>query len=114
MSSNEFTSTLYTLAGSSSEALSPRTRQHSVTCNPDDHGLDYHCLRISNNKSDVLGVLNVGGGLRVLSLPEVSAQLLTLIYLLTAIGLSPGGSTHLHTNNNRTTQITNEQHTNNN
>jgi hypothetical protein len=35
------------------------------------------------------------------------------IYLLTAIGLSPGGSTHLHknntqnnTNNNRTTQIT--------
>jgi hypothetical protein len=38
---------------------------------------------------------------------------LYLIYLLTAIGLSPGGSTHLHTNNiqnntnnNRTTQIT--------
>jgi len=36
----------------------------------------------------------------------------TLIYLLTAVGLSPGGSTHLHTNNtyntnnNRTTQIT--------
>jgi hypothetical protein len=37
-----------------------------------------------------------------------------IIYLLTAIGLSPGGSTHLHTNNtqnntnnNRTTQITN-------
>jgi hypothetical protein len=36
-----------------------------------------------------------------------------LIYLLTAIGLSPGDSTHLHTNNtqnntnnNRTTQIT--------
>ena len=36
-----------------------------------------------------------------------------LIYLLTAIGLSPGGRTHLHTNNtqnntnnNRTTQIT--------
>jgi hypothetical protein len=36
------------------------------------------------------------------------------IYLLTAVGLSPGGSTHLHTNstqnntnNNRTTQITN-------
>jgi len=35
-----------------------------------------------------------------------------LIYLLTAVGLSPGGSTHLHTNNaqntnnNRTTQIT--------
>ena len=35
-----------------------------------------------------------------------------LIYLLTAIRLSPGGSTHLHanntenTNNNRTTQIT--------
>jgi len=34
------------------------------------------------------------------------------IYLLTAVGLSPGGSTHLHTNtqnnrnNNRTTQIT--------
>jgi hypothetical protein len=34
------------------------------------------------------------------------------IYLLTAVGLSPGGSTHLHTNNtqnytnnNRTTQI---------
>jgi hypothetical protein len=39
---------------------------------------------------------------------------LILIYLLTAIGLSPGGSTHLHTNNtqnntnnNRKTQITN-------
>jgi len=37
-----------------------------------------------------------------------------MIYLLTAIGLSPGSSTHLHTNNtqnntnnNRTTQITN-------
>ena len=37
-----------------------------------------------------------------------------MIYLLTAIGLSPGASTHLHTNNilnntnnNRTTQITN-------
>jgi hypothetical protein len=37
-----------------------------------------------------------------------------MIYLLTAIGLSPGGSTHLHTNNkqndtnnNRTTHITN-------
>ena len=37
-----------------------------------------------------------------------------MIYLLTAVGLSPGGSTHLHTNNtenntnnNRTTQITN-------
>jgi hypothetical protein len=36
-----------------------------------------------------------------------------MIYLLTAAGLSPGGSTHLHTNNtyndtnnNRTTQIT--------
>jgi len=36
-----------------------------------------------------------------------------VIYLLTAVGLSPGGSTHLHTNNkynntnnNRTTQIT--------
>jgi len=39
--------------------------------------------------------------------------LLILIYLLTAIGLSPGGSTHLqtnntwnNTNNNRTTQMT--------
>jgi hypothetical protein len=36
-----------------------------------------------------------------------------MIYLLAAVGLSPGGSTHLHTNNtqnntnnNRTTQIT--------
>jgi hypothetical protein len=36
-----------------------------------------------------------------------------MIYLLTAFGLSPGGSTHLHTNNtlnntnnNRTTQVT--------
>jgi len=36
-----------------------------------------------------------------------------MIYLLTAVGLSPGGNTHLHTNNtynntnnNRTTQIT--------
>jgi len=40
-----------------------------------------------------------------------------MIYLLTAIGLSPVVSTHLHTNNtqkhtnnNRTTQITTEQH----
>jgi hypothetical protein len=40
-----------------------------------------------------------------------------MIYLLTAAGLSPGGSTHLHTsntqnntNNYRTTQITTEQH----
>jgi hypothetical protein len=40
-------------------------------------------------------------------------NVLILIYLLTAVGLSPGGSTHLHTNNtqnntdnNRTTQIT--------
>jgi hypothetical protein len=40
-------------------------------------------------------------------------MLLILIYLLTAIELSPGGSTHLHTNstqnntnNNRTTQLT--------
>jgi len=32
-----------------------------------------------------------------------------MIYLLTAIGLSPGGSTHLHTIP-RTTQITTEQH----
>jgi len=38
---------------------------------------------------------------------------LDMIYLLTAVGLSPGGSTHLHTNNtynnttnNQTTQIT--------
>jgi hypothetical protein len=30
-----------------------------------------------------------------------------MIYLLTAIGLSPGGSTHLHTKIQRTTQITN-------
>jgi len=31
-----------------------------------------------------------------------------MIYLLTAIGLSPGGSTHLHTQTiQRTTQITN-------
>jgi hypothetical protein len=36
-----------------------------------------------------------------------------MIYLLTAVGLSPGGHTHLHTNNtqnntnnNRTTQVT--------
>jgi hypothetical protein len=42
-----------------------------------------------------------------------SVNLYDMIYLLTAIGLSPGGSTHLHTNNtenntnnNRTTQIT--------
>jgi hypothetical protein len=34
-----------------------------------------------------------------------------MIYLLTAIGLSPGGSTHLHTKTiHRTTQITTEQH----
>jgi len=31
-----------------------------------------------------------------------------MIYLLTAIGLSPGGSTHLHTNNTRT--IPNKQY----
>jgi len=47
-----------------------------------------------------------------------SILIYNMIYLLTAIGLSPGGSTHLHTNNtqnntnnNRTTQIiTTEQH----
>jgi hypothetical protein len=46
-------------------------------------------------------------------LPETRREY-DVIYLLTAIGLSPGGSTHLHTNstqnntnNNRTTQITN-------
>jgi hypothetical protein len=34
-----------------------------------------------------------------------------MIYLLTAIGLSPGGSTHLHTQAIRKTiQITTEQH----
>jgi hypothetical protein len=35
-----------------------------------------------------------------------------MIYLLTAVGLSPGGSIHLHTNNtvHRATQITTEQH----
>jgi hypothetical protein len=45
---------------------------------------------------------------------RVDRQIVIIIYLLTAIGLSPGGSTHLHTNNtqnktnnNRTTQITN-------
>jgi hypothetical protein len=45
---------------------------------------------------------------------NVISYLLILIYLLTAVGLSPGGSTRLHTNNthnttnnNRTTQITN-------
>jgi len=32
-----------------------------------------------------------------------------MIYLLTAVGLSPGGSTHLHTIH-RTTHITTEQH----
>jgi hypothetical protein len=44
-------------------------------------------------------------------------MILLVIYLLTAVGLSRGGSTHLHTNstqnktnNNRTTQITTEQH----
>jgi len=30
---------------------------------------------------------------------EVLKAYLILIYLLTAVGLSPGGSTHLHTNN---------------
>jgi ribosomal protein S11 len=41
--------------------------------------------------------------------------ILILIYLSTAIGWTPGGSTHLHTNNtwnitinNKTTQITNK------
>jgi len=29
---------------------------------------------------------------------EVGNELIYVIYLLTAIGLSPGGSTHLHTN----------------
>jgi hypothetical protein len=33
-----------------------------------------------------------------------------MIYLLTAIGLSPGDSTHLHTTIHRTTQITTEKH----
>jgi hypothetical protein len=43
----------------------------------------------------------------------LSKEKTDIIYLLTAIGLSPGGSSHLHTNNtqnntnnNRTTQIT--------
>ena len=37
-----------------------------------------------------------------------------MIYLLTAIGLSPGGSTHLHTNNtqNNTKQQYIQQHNN--
>jgi hypothetical protein len=45
--------------------------------------------------------------------PKCRSQGNYVIYLLTAIGLSPGGSTHLHTNNTqnnttnkRTTQIT--------
>ena len=45
---------------------------------------------------------------RVQTLNHSNCKILVLIYLLTAIGLSPGGSTHLHTNNtnsNRTTQI---------
>jgi len=34
-----------------------------------------------------------------------------MIYLLTAIGLSPGGSTHIHTQTiHRTTQKTKKQH----
>jgi hypothetical protein len=44
----------------------------------------------------------------------IKSRRIITIYLLTAIGLSPGGSTHLHTkntqnntNNNWTTQITN-------
>jgi len=54
--------------------------------------------------------------LAVVTLIEQRWQFVTvyLIYLLTANGLSPGGSTHLHknntennTNNNRTTQMTN-------
>jgi hypothetical protein len=43
-----------------------------------------------------------------------SCIVIIMVYLLTSIGLSPSGSTHLHTNNtqnntnnNRTTQITN-------
>jgi hypothetical protein len=48
----------------------------------------------------------------------LKCTLVLYIYLLTAIGLSPGGSTHLHTNNtqnntdnNRITQIiTSKQH----
>ena len=47
------------------------------------------------------------------SSPYPVAMIYDMIYLLTAIGLPPGGSTHLHTNNtqnntnnNRTTQIT--------
>jgi hypothetical protein len=49
----------------------------------------------------------------VARLGECSGLLLILIYLSTAIGLTPGGSTHLHTNNtqnntinNKTTRIT--------
>jgi len=48
--------------------------------------------------------------LLLVSIPKL---LLILMYLLTAVGLTPGGSIHLHTNNtqnntnnNRTTQIT--------
>jgi hypothetical protein len=33
-----------------------------------------------------------------------------MTHLLTAIGLSPSGSIHLHTKIHRTTQITTEQH----
>jgi hypothetical protein len=48
----------------------------------------------------------------------IALKKIDMIYLLTATELSPGGSTHLHTNNtqnntnnNRTTQIiTTEQH----
>jgi hypothetical protein len=44
-----------------------------------------------------------------LPFPERGGVSYYMIYLLTAIGLSPGGSAHLHTNNtnnNGTTQIT--------
>jgi hypothetical protein len=41
---------------------------------------------------------------------QLDKVLYNLIYLLTAIGLSPGGSTHLHTKTiHRTTQITTKQ-----
>ena len=39
---------------------------------------------------DIMQSLNVTAG---------GTELYDMIYLLTAIGLSPGGSTHLHTNN---------------
>jgi len=67
-----------------------------------------HCAGIceERNTVGVCGVRIICVGLALF----VSCKLYDMIYLLTAIGLSPGGSTHLHTNNTQNNTKTTEQH----